>query len=181
MNKRLKTSHVFIDTEVFISANFKFSSGRLKKVKDLLVANKITIHLTDITIKEVESNIEKAVSNLNSLIKDFQNKAKIIQNIEPYDILFSYDSSKVLESIKADFSKFLKSWQAKDSYTYIAPCINVISINAVSIESIFEKYFTQKAPFKDGKKKNEFPDAFVIAALEHRFSNQDEIADCSVM
>ncbi|MEH2382146.1 MAG: hypothetical protein V7K27_25200 [Nostoc sp.] len=32
MDKRLQTSQVFIDTEVFINANFQFSSGRLSRL-----------------------------------------------------------------------------------------------------------------------------------------------------
>jgi hypothetical protein len=48
MDKRLQTSQVFIDTEVFINANFQFSSGRLSRLYAFNVNGKITLHLTDI-------------------------------------------------------------------------------------------------------------------------------------
>src|SRR5206468_1659507 len=43
--------------------------------------------------------------------------------------------------------------------------VDVISEENVSIAAVFEKYFARKAPFGDAKKKSEFPDAFVVAAL----------------
>jgi len=42
----------------------------------------------------------------------------------------------------------------------------ILSTNEVSIEAVFDKYFSKHPPFGDGKKKAEFPDAFVIEALE---------------
>ncbi len=38
---------------------------------------------------------------------------------------------------------------------------------------IFDKYFNNLPPFKEGKKKNEFPDAFAIAALEKEAMDND--------
>jgi hypothetical protein len=42
----------------------------------------------------------------------------------------------------------------------------VADLKKVDAEEIFRHYFEQEPPFQDGKKKDEFPDAFSLAAVE---------------
>ena len=44
---------------------------------------------------------------------------------------------------------------------------NVIATDASKLDTILGLYFTEKAPFGSGKKKCEFPDAFVLLSLEN--------------
>lgn len=165
MNKTLETSKIFIDTQVFIAANFQFSSGRLKKLSELNKKDKITIFLTDITIREIVANIEETVEELNNYVKKFQSQAKLLRKIPVYDAIFNFDKNVVLEDVKGEFKKFIElgihSYNSNPIYS-----VTIIPVKNVSIESIFDKYFNQQPPFGEGKKKAEFPDAFIIAALE---------------
>jgi hypothetical protein len=50
---------------------------------------------------------------------------------------------------------------------YLRLCdVKDISIAGLDIQGVFELYFHTLPPFKDGKKKSEFPDAFVLSALD---------------
>ena len=44
--------------------------------------------------------------------------------------------------------------------------VEIINASSVPAAPIFDAYFDQKAPFGAGEKRKEFPDAFVVAALQ---------------
>ncbi len=156
VNNQLRTSHVFLDTQVFVAANFQFSSGHLKRLAAWSRIGQITLHLTDITLREIEVKITERLQEVYQAVESFKKKAMLLRGIPSFDPLFNFD----IELVKNDFtnrlSEFLES--AK---------VNIISTKNVSVETIFNKYFNQKPPFGQGKKKYEFPDAFSIEALEN--------------
>jgi hypothetical protein len=172
VNQRLQTSQVFIDTQVFICANFQFSSGRLARLSALNNNNKITLHVTDITLREIEANLEKEIKEIVESIKKFQTKAKLLRGIPSFDVLFNFDKDLVIEYYKKELNSFMIDFMKPRQLSLFPEFpenhykINIISVNNVSVKGIFDKYFNQHPPFKEGKKKSEFPDAFTIAALE---------------
>lgn len=165
MDKRLQTSHVFIDTEVFINANFQFSSGRLSKLYTFNVNGKITLHLTDITIREIKANFKKQIEEVTESVNKFQTKAKILRGVPSFEPIFNYDRDLVLKHYEAELRDFTESKQLS-LFSEINYIVNIIPTNNVAVEIIFDKYFNQQPPFGEAKKKSEFPDAFTISALE---------------
>ncbi|MBC1280268.1 DUF4935 domain-containing protein [Nostoc sp. UCD121] len=165
MDKRLQTSQVFIDTEVFINANFQFSSGRLSRLYTFNVNGKITLHLTDITIREIKANLKKQIEEVTESVNKFQTKAKLLRGVPSFEAIFNYDRDLVLEHYEAQLRDFTESRQL-----FLFPenhyIVNIISTKNVAVEIIFDKYFNQQPPFGEAKKKSEFPDAFTISALE---------------
>ena len=78
MTTKLHTSHVFLDTQVFIAANFQFSSERLKRLADWSRAGKITLYLTDITIREIEGQIAEKIQVASSATDSSGTKASLM-------------------------------------------------------------------------------------------------------
>lgn len=155
MTKKLKIYKVSLDTEVFVAANFQFNSGRLKKLADLSRAGKINLYLADITIREIEVKISEEIQKISKHIKDFSNKARILRGVPWFSDLVNVNTETVKNDLNNHLSNFIDSTRT-----------TVISTEDVSIAYIFDKYFTQQPPFGEGKKKHEFPDAFVIRSLE---------------
>lgn len=152
---------IFLDTEVFVSASFNYQNSLFEKLVDLVDNGELVLYLTTVTRQEILSNIEKEVnhsdSSLKTLHKEFRKKAKIFYNHQNLKSLFSlnYNKDEISQDLKNQFLNYLEKTKTK-----------IISVDKVSPEYIFDKYFNNLPPFKEGKKKNEFPDVFAIVALE---------------
>jgi hypothetical protein len=160
LRRALKTRHVFIDTQVFKGANFNYQSIRFQELISLAKAGKIFVYLTDITDREIESNISEDVQSASRKLKSIQSERelRILKNLKDdfTETLFTpLDPEAAKLSLLAQFARFKKDVQ-----------VNFISIQDTSISEVFEKYFAHLPPFGEGKKKYEFPDAFVISALQ---------------
>lgn len=160
MRRALKTRHVFIDTQVFKAANFNYQSTRFREVISLARTRKIFVYLTEITDKEVQAKIAEDIQNAWRKLKNIQSdrELRILKNLDAdfIEILFdSFDFESAKTALLTQFARFKKDAQ-----------VSIITLQDIPILEVFDKYFTQSPPFGEGKKKSEFPDAFVISALQ---------------
>lgn len=154
-------ANVFIDTQVFVQRNFNFKHDYL--FQQLINDSKdglICIYLTEVVKKEVESKIhEQVYEKVKSSQSRFSKDAKILKNLSEYNNIF--EISETLEQI---YLKLLNQF-----YQFLEDgCVQIISVDEVSPSQIIKMYFDGNAPFSV-KKKDEFPDAFSLVALENRF------------
>jgi hypothetical protein len=157
----LETRNIFLDTQTFVQNNY-FSSPKLNELFDLAEAGHIYLFLTEITINEIKSNIKedlhRSLSEINKFNKGINNNGKIIKNLSygrNYTKLPSFDLDQAFEELSVQLDKVIK-----------ISGISIIDYSAVDVGDIFSKYFKHEQPFGVGKKKSEFPDAFVIGAIE---------------
>ena len=154
----METRNVFIDTSIFIGQNYNYQNDVFDSLRRQVVSNQIKVYVTDITVREVEAHIEADVSKAIQEFSNLKKKARIFRNINesPFKSFFQeIDEAKVCKELKGQFAEFLDQIDAQ-----------ILSTNKVSIEAVFDKYFGKHPPFGTGKKKAEFPDAFVIETLE---------------
>lgn len=154
----LQTRNIFIDTSIFVGANFALGSEVFKSLIILTQKNSVGVKLTDITVKEIRANIRESVQSVEQALKPFRNKARILRNLsEPrYKWLFG---DFPFEEITAYIEKAFDDYVAKVG-------AEILLATAANAKPIFDKYFNQEPPFGTGKKKSEFPDAFTLATLE---------------
>ena len=151
---------IFVDTSVFESENF-FKGRRLKHLCDLSKNGQIEVKITDIIYNEIvqriNSNILKAQTafkRANSLING---EGKVLKNINDFNDFYPLpmvDIESTQLKLKSQLDLFLKE-----------NLIEIISSSISDIQEVFQNYFETKAPFKEGKKKNEFPDAFTYNTI----------------
>ncbi|WP_417898460.1 PIN domain-containing protein [Bacillus haimaensis] len=156
-------TNVFIDTQVFVQKNFNYDNDLFMKLKSASQDGLITIYLTDIVKKEIESKIyEQVYEKVKNIHTKFVKDAKILKNLSDYSN--SFDIGERLEEIFNELinqtNQFLKD-----------ASVEVISVNDVSPAFIFDMYFKGIPPFSK-KKREEFPDAFSLVALENWFKQQ---------
>ncbi|EJR12428.1 PIN domain-containing protein [Bacillus cereus] len=158
-------TNIFIDTQVFVHRNFNYKNDLFQRLIHAAQDGLITIYLTDIVIKEIESKIhehvyEKTKNSLPKFVKD----SKVLKNIEDYSTLFDIEKrlDNIYEELIRQFNQFLNDAN-----------VGVISVDDVSPAYIFEMYFNGIPPFSR-KKRDEFPDAFSLVALETWFEQQEE-------
>ena len=153
----MKSWNVFIDTSIFISSNFNFKSKIFSSLRSLCNSGHVTMIITDITIEEIKANMLKSVAEAESIIKKVSSKARVLRNLEEdsYKFLFEkFDKEKIFNILKAQITTFIQECN-----------VGIIKATEISSKKIFHDYFQCQPPFGEGKKKNEFPDAFVIAAI----------------
>jgi len=161
MKEEIKTHYIFLDTSIFIKENF-FAGNKLKAFLKHEKESKIELLTTKITEKECFSNLDSFLTSSNFVLKkalkELSNKAKSFKNIETLNNLFNlnntFDIEKEKEILTEKFTNLL------------ADHFSEIKIDNDKTSKIIDDYFNFQPPFKDGKKKHEFPDALVLNSLE---------------
>ncbi len=157
---KLETKNIFLDTSTYEKNNFlvgKKISSILKHAEE----GTIKIFSTKIVINELKERVRKNIASSKSLWKKFRN--------ENPDIIFkNTETFEVFEKLwNIDFKKEIKTVQDKIDKIIETVPIHIIDTNNISVDSVFEKYFKNQAPFKDGLKKHEFPDAFILESIDN--------------
>lgn len=154
---QLETRHIFIDTSIFIAANFHYQSSTFRQLITLARESYLFVYLTPITIGEVKANIHDRVESAHRAVQKCKKEAMVLRHVpgDTYKGLFiDFDVKAVEESLIQQFEKFISEARA-----------NIISVGGASVDQVFNQYFSSSPPFGIGKKKNEFPDAFALAAM----------------
>lgn len=145
---------VFIDTSVFIAENYFAPDNRIHTLQRLAEEGKINLVLSEITIQEVRKHI---ASQVRESWKQFDKVCKVFRNRKEIDVWRkSTNDKKECEHYLSQLDDFLKT-----------PNVTVLDYSYCSDTArVFTSYFERKKPFGEGMKKDEFPDAFALAALE---------------
>lgn len=154
--KILETSHVFIDTSIFVQKHYHFSSHLFGQLINLTRAGKIFIHLTQVTASEIESNILSDIKGAKAALQQCRDKTRVLRSIEKSidEIFDSFDVDQVSSELTDRFREFCNEAH-----------VDMVSLHDESVERVFGRYFSAQPPFGEAKKKHEFPDAFAIDAL----------------
>ncbi len=159
----MKIEKIYLDTSTIVAENF-LAGRKLKELAALSKAGKIDLRLTTITFDEVLKKISEHTTEsflkLNKAHSLLNNQAKILKNIPEYRDSFNFPDYEVTDAIKKiqdDFKTFVKENNIK-----------IFPVDNVDIQSVFNQYFEGQKPFGPGKKKSEFPDAFVVKSIENR-------------
>lgn len=144
---------VFVDTSVFIQEHYFQNNNRINTLVQLHVAGLLDFISTDITINEIHGHFINDIKSIySSLLNDNSGLQK--KGVElSLNIDSEFDICKHCSDI---FDKYISR-----TSTYIIPYSEL-----TDIKPIFDKYFQEAPPFHSGKKKNEFPDAFVLGLLD---------------
>jgi hypothetical protein len=147
---------VFIDTNIFIEGNFDIVGKVFSRLQKLSSVHIVNLHLTTITQREIHNNIRKAFREARGAFDSFKSKGKVLRNVDEFDIVFkAVNIEEPAPALIEKIDKFIKDY------------FHIVDVNMASVADVFDKYFEAAPPFAEkGAKKSEFPDAFVVSALE---------------
>lgn len=153
--------YIFIDTSVFQQERFFKETGRVSKLFKLAKDGYIRILLPIITEKEWLKHFrEQAELNLKS--REIERKLELLGHNEPASkFLKQYNTLLDSFDVPREIEKIFKMNISHDGVIKID-----YSFFVDTTAGVFDKYFKQEKPFGVGGKVKEFPDAFVLAALE---------------
>lgn len=147
--------NIFIDTSEIIGGNY-FESTKLSELLKLATECHLRILMPEITFKEVLKHANFALNKAINENKKHKEDSRILRNVP---------------SIKDDFNPYPKREIKEEFFDSLQNKLkraNVVMLPypTTGIETIFEKYFSGKAPFDKEVKKHEFPDAFALRSVE---------------
>lgn len=148
---------VYIDTSEFVSANFAFTASRLATAVSRAKAGQIEIGVPPITHNEVLAQIDKSLHQAENALGAARKDAKLLRNVdgELSQALFDdFDTDAYRAIFRKNWEQFLEDAKAID-----------LKYQDADIARVFDLYFSEMPPFSGGKKKNEFPDAFILSVL----------------
>lgn len=147
---------VLIDTSAYEEQRLSFQGDIFDSLIRLSEENKITIIGCNVLRREIESHLrEKIATSVNRIKKasaDFDRLTKddlgeVTRMLLDPTIL----KERIFSERKVRIDTFFTTVNYED-----------IDLSKVNIDSVLDDYFNFKPPFGAGKKKHEFPDAFVL-------------------
>lgn len=154
----METRNIFIDASIFIAHNYDYKGAVFENITRLAKAGQANLFVTDISLREVKVHIEEDVKKAVQASLKFKKDARALRNIDesPFKEIFSnVDEAHAVEHLFTQLDNFIKEAE-----------VSILSTDGVEVAAVFEKYFRKSPPFGDNKKKEEFPDAFTLEALE---------------
>lgn len=151
---------ITIDNATFKGEGYKFYEGLLAQMKQFK-ESPVQVLQTDIVHNEAIKHIGQEISKTRSLIEQALRSANKQLKIKS-DVI---DDARELLSIDGSEAKIAEA-RLEKYYVYIG-AEKLVSEEYVDLSELMEMYFSTEAPFETGKdKKNEFPDAIALLALE---------------
>jgi len=166
MRKDLQTQNISLDTSFIEGQNF-LAGTKVADLSTLCLAGHIKLFLTDITYREVKARFRKNIIQVAEKVKkpkeNIESCVRILRNFQDHKIFFELpiiDTDSLCQRFSIDFDKWIKDHS-----------VTIIATGHLTVSSVFDDYFDNRAPFSEGQKKHEFPDAFTLKALSDFFSN----------
>ncbi len=160
----LQTTIVFLDRSILESENF-FSSIKIKQLA--LFAQKEIIHLkiTEVTYNEIRKGLKDNLVKAKRALEKVRKDARTLKNLSKYDEFFE----TTVMDIDIDYNEILNVFDKfiEDNN------IEIIGNGYINVESVLKDYFDGNKPFGEGRKKNEFPDAFILSTIEGYCTDKD--------
>lgn len=155
---------IFLDTSIFESENY-FEGRNINILFNLVKHKLVQLKITDIVYREVLARLDNhAIKAVNLYKKQkiiFDKEARILRNTNVLNDYFNKINFNELKLIS-------KSEMNEKFHSVIRDFnIEIISSNYADVTEVLKDYFSVKAPFKDGLKKNEFPDALSLNAIKN--------------
>jgi hypothetical protein len=148
---------IFLDTQVFLSENFAYESPRLLSLRRLSCSGDIEVLLVDITAEETRKKIREQIPEVEEGLSLAKKKARVLRNLDraKTSIIFDELDTCALEAeLIQQFDAFLEEAVSE-----------VVGVDLAKPSTVFDKYFAGAAPFT-GSKKAEFPDSFMLEAID---------------
>lgn len=158
MDNDLPLTLVFLDTSEYVSCNFDYGNALFQALKTRIDDGQVTLGITKVTAGEVKKKLHEGVLEAKQAIQSARKKAKVLRNCKNDNIgrfFEKWNVDDLEKELLLQFEQYLKEFK-----------VEILGYENLNVEKIFSLYFSQKSPFDNAKKKNEFPDAFSLEILE---------------
>ncbi|WP_147300589.1 PIN domain-containing protein [Lysobacter silvisoli] len=151
------TQNVFIDANKIIQFGHAFDSAEASTLRDLIEVDILRVVTTDLTISEVAKRFAKVeMDKLQDICRpDLRVRAKRYLDLDIPEIDRDELRGRIFEEHHGRVVRFLREELRA----------LVLNIDSVSPSQILDDYTHGRGMFSLSSKKDQFPDAFILAAL----------------
>lgn len=148
---------VFLDTSVLAGQQYNFSSTALTTFIPVAKKHSLKFLLPEPTEGEIVRQIRERSQEALKALEDARRKAPFLakwKHFPPKQIAHMTDWEVMLIAT-GEWAEFLKNFD-----------LLKLDYSAVNLKTVMHWYDRITTPFREGKKRKEFPDAFAIAIIE---------------
>jgi len=157
----VRIAAIAIDTSIFIKNGLRLESGLLGQLSQLK-DKPVDFLMSDIVKHEIEKHLTKRTKEVNEGFRKSLTQAQEHQILSLNDVQGL--QSKELES-EGDIEALVQG--RVEDFIDATGAFVVSSAEYADLGNVLERYFINEPPFAEaGKKKNEFPDAIALNAIE---------------
>lgn len=152
----LETTALYIDASVRYALNFNWDGPVLAALRRLCEAGSLELKETSIGVREMSGHIREKAQIAQQALDKARKLSSILNQLpgHPDPAFAPFDLGAVVAQLEANAAEYFTACGAES-----------IDIDGVTVSQLMEGYFGRVAPFGEGKKKAEFPDAAVVLAL----------------
>lgn len=165
--EHLQSRSIVLDTCFFVQKLFDFNNPEIENLEKFGHSGAINIYLVDITVREIEKKIEDVVEDIHGRLGG--SAFRVLGSFPLYKrFRTTYTKEKMVSYLWDQLHNFILKSKTK-----------IITSSNISPEKVFNRYFSEAAPFESSKGKNrksEFPDAFMLEAIAEFFLEKKERA-----
>lgn len=150
-------SAVFLDTSVLAGQQYNFGSAALTTFIPLAKKHALSFLLPEPTESEIVRQIRDRSKEALKALEDARRRAPFLakwKHFPPTQTQYTTDW-EVMRVAMAEWQDFLKNFS-----------VVKLSYGSVNLKTVMQWYDRVIPPFREGKKRKEFPDAFAIAIVE---------------
>lgn len=147
MSELLESTDVFVDTNIFETANFNFSSRKMRELQERALDGTVTLHVTELIKRETISRIHERINDARREVDQIARKTKILNNDRGfYDAVRRIRDGAVEEDIIREFEQFLLNSRAE-----------IEDSSTASMTEVLNSYYERQPPFQHDR--HQFVDA----------------------
>ena len=164
---------VTIDTNIFDAAKYNLSdASTLRILENHVKSGKIKVVLSDIVVQESKRHIAARVKEVCGIVNIARNSALKVYNEH---LISSIGMNEMFRIVESEDDIIAKEEKVFDDFL-CAIDAEILGTDLIDINSVLSDYFGAKPPFEEsGKKKSEFPDAFIAQQIRNRFGETEEV------
>ncbi len=148
---------IFIDTNIFDSARYDFSSSRFVELRALFKDRDLTLLLPDPIQREIHRHIDELSKSALKSLQDAERRAPFLRKSRNWPLQDTNSwalRSEIKRAAESELQGFLSLFNVQE-----------LGYETVDLPEIMDWYDRSRAPFGKGKKAKEFPDALALASL----------------
>ena len=164
---------VTIDTNIFDAAKYNLSdASTLRILENHVKSGKIKVVLSDIVVQESKRHIAARVKEVCGIVNTARNSALKVYNEH---LISSIGMNEMFRIVESEDDIIAKEEKVFDDFL-CAIDAEILGTDLIDINSVLSDYFGAKPPFEEsGKKKSEFPDAFIAQQIRNRFGETETV------
>ncbi len=157
---------VLIDTSSYEDIRLSFKGSVFDSLAQLSHEDKITIIGCDVLQREMESHMRESIAQSVNRVN------KVQSNFERITADDLGEVTRMLSDINSLKERIFDERKARMDTFFGSVRFENLDLSVVNVQEVLHDYFNKKPPFGEGKKKNEFPDAFVLNAFVSQYNDK---------